>query len=170
MLAIIGGRPDRFAGHVELYRRSLQQFGHAAQPIAQHSLGLVAETDEEAVETHWPIWRPIVEQISAERGFYAPTRERYEWEITEGALFVGSPETVARKIARTARALHLSRFDLKYDLLRMPADVRARSIELYGREVAPLVRALLAADPIPDWMPTDVQPVTVTKSGKAVHV
>jgi len=64
----------------------------------------------------------------------------------------------------------LSRFDLKYDLLRMPADVRARSIELYGREVAPLVRALLAADPILDWMPTDLQPATVTKSGKAVHV
>jgi len=73
MLAIIGGRPDRFAGHVELYRRSLQQFGRAEQPIAQHSLGLVAETDEEAVETHWPIWRRSSSR-SAQSGVF--TRRR----------------------------------------------------------------------------------------------
>ncbi|MET8327538.1 LLM class flavin-dependent oxidoreductase [Streptomyces sp. NPDC005181] len=57
MLAIIGGRPERFAGHVELYLRSLEQFGHTEQPIAQHSLGLVAETDAEAVETYWEFWQ-----------------------------------------------------------------------------------------------------------------
>ncbi|MFE2579679.1 LLM class flavin-dependent oxidoreductase, partial [Streptomyces sp. NPDC059378] len=44
MLAAIGGRPQRFAGHVELYHRSLEQFGHARQPVAQHSLGRGAAT------------------------------------------------------------------------------------------------------------------------------
>jgi probable LLM family oxidoreductase len=169
MLAIIGGKPERFAGHVELYLRSLEQHGHAEQPIAQHSLGLVAETDEEAVKAYWPAWRPVVEQISKERGFYPPTSERYEQEITSGALFIGSVETVAQKIARVARSLHLSRFDLKYDLLHLPADTRARSIELYGRQVGPRVRQLLADDPIPAWTPTGRSPVAITKSGKAVH-
>ena len=147
MLAVIGGRPQRFAGHVELYHRALAEAGKPPLPVGQHSLGLVAETDEEAVETWWRHWQPVVAQVAAERGFYAPTRDRYLAEVDQGALFVGSPETVARKIAAVARDLRLSRFDLKYDILGLPRDARARTIELLGREVAPRVRALLAADP-----------------------
>jgi probable LLM family oxidoreductase len=147
MLAIIGGRPQRFAGHVDLYLRALHQFGHPAQPIGQHSLGLVADTDEEAVETWWRYWQPVVANIARERGFYAPDRERYEAELDSGALFVGSPDTVARKIATVASDLRLSRFDLKYDIMHLPREARARTIELLGREVAPRVQELLAKEP-----------------------
>lgn len=147
MLAIIGGRPQRFAGHVELYHRALEQLGHPTQPVGQHSLGLIADTDEEAVETWWTYWQPVMTAAAAERGFRAPTRESYEADVSEGALFVGSPKTVARKIATVARDLHLSRFDLKYDIMRLPRDARARSIELFGSEVAPRVRKLLAEEP-----------------------
>ncbi|MGW8952343.1 LLM class flavin-dependent oxidoreductase [Streptomyces sp. NPDC055709] len=147
MLAVIGGRPQRFAGHVELYHRTLEQFGHARQPVAQHSLGLIAETDEEAIETWWRYWQPVVTALAEERGFYKPTRERYLAEVGKGALFVGSPETVARKIATMARDLHLSRFDLKYDVMNLPREARARTIELLGREVAPRVRQLLTKEP-----------------------
>ncbi|WP_405968263.1 LLM class flavin-dependent oxidoreductase [Streptomyces sp. NBC_00015] len=147
MMAIIGGRPQRFAGLVDLYHRSLDRFGHPRQPVGQHSLGLVADTDEEARDTWWEHWQPVLTQLSRERGFYKPTRERYEAEIEQGALFVGSPETVARKIATTARDLHLNRFDLKYDVMNLPREARARSIELLGREVAPRVRELLTKEP-----------------------
>ncbi|MFI5928548.1 LLM class flavin-dependent oxidoreductase [Micromonospora sp. NPDC051543] len=147
MLAIIGGRPQRFAGHVDLYHRALEQFGQAAQPVGQHSLGLVADTDEEAVETWWRYWQPTVARLAEERGFYKPDRARYEAEIDHGALFVGSPETVARKIATMARDLRLSRFDLKYDIMHLPREARARTIELLGSEVAPRVRELLAKEP-----------------------
>ncbi|GGT00208.1 LLM class flavin-dependent oxidoreductase [Streptomyces chromofuscus] len=147
MLAVIGGRPQRFAGHVELYHRTLEQFGHTRQPVAQHSLGLIADSDEEAIETWWQYWQPVVAALAEERGFYKPTRERYLSELDKGALFVGSPETVARKIATMARALHLSRFDLKYDVMHLPREARARTIELLGREVAPRVRELLAKEP-----------------------
>jgi alkanesulfonate monooxygenase SsuD/methylene tetrahydromethanopterin reductase-like flavin-dependent oxidoreductase (luciferase family) len=99
------------------------------------------------VQTWWRYWQPIVEQVGRERTFYAPTRERYEAEIDRGALFVGSPQTMARKIAMVARDLRLSRFDLKYDIMRLPRDARARTIELFGLEVAPRVRELLAAEP-----------------------
>ncbi|WP_223622792.1 LLM class flavin-dependent oxidoreductase [Microbacterium sp. EST19A] len=146
MLAIIGGVPQRFAGHVELYHRALAQAGHAPQPIGMHSLGLVADTDDEAKETWWRYWEPVVTDLANERGFYAPTRARYEHEITEGALFVGSAETVARKIARSARELQLDRFDLKYDIMHLPVEARARTIELLGREVAPRVRELLSVE------------------------
>jgi probable LLM family oxidoreductase len=144
MLAIIGGQPKRFAGHVDLYLRALEEFGNPVQPVGQHSLGLVADTDEEARETWWRYWQPVVQTIAAERGFYAPTRDRYEAELHDGALFVGSPETVAQKIARSARDLRLSRFDLKYDIMNLPKETRAQTIELLGREVAPRVQELLA--------------------------
>ena len=146
MLAIIGGLPQRFAGHVELYFRALEQFGQPVQPVGQHSLGLIADTDEEAIETWWTYWNPVVAAISKERGFYAPTRERYDAEVAGGALFVGSPETVATKIAAVARTLRLSRFDLKYDIMNLPREARARTIELLGNEVAPRVRELLAKE------------------------
>ena len=147
MLAIIGGQPHRFAGHVELYHRALEQFGNPVQPVGMHSLGLVAETDEEARETWWRYWEPVVTQMSVERGFYPPSRDRYEAEIDTGALFVGSPETVANKIAINARDLSLGRFDLKYDIMNLPREARARSIELLGTEVAPRVHELLAKEP-----------------------
>jgi alkanesulfonate monooxygenase SsuD/methylene tetrahydromethanopterin reductase-like flavin-dependent oxidoreductase (luciferase family) len=85
--------------------------------------------------------------LLAARGFYAPDRERYEAELDTGALFVGSPETVANKIARVARDLRLSRFDLKYDIMHLPREARARTIELLGRRVAPRVQELLAKEP-----------------------
>jgi probable LLM family oxidoreductase len=147
MLAIIGGQPRRFAGHVELYHRALQQFGNPMQPVGMHSLGLVADTDAEARETWWRYWEPVVTQMSVERGFYPPSRDRYEAEVDTGALFVGSPETVANKIALNARDLSLGRFDLKYDIMNLPREARARSIELLGTEVAPRVQELLAKEP-----------------------
>ncbi|MET8226080.1 LLM class flavin-dependent oxidoreductase [Streptomyces sp. NPDC005301] len=146
MLAIIGGRPQRFTSHVALYHRALEQAGHDPQPVGQHSLGLVADTDEEARETWWRYWEPVVTELAEERGFYKPDRKRYEAELDQGALFVGSPETVARKIAGVARDLHLSRFDLKYDIMHLPRQARARSIELLGREVAPRVREILSKE------------------------
>jgi probable LLM family oxidoreductase len=148
MLAIIGGQPERFAGHVDLYFRALAQFGQPVQPVGQHSLGLVAGTDDEAADTWWQSWKPVVETLGKERGFYAPTRERYDAELATGALFVGSPETVAQKIATVARTLRLSRFDLKYDVGMLPREARAQTIELLGREVRPRVIELLTKEPV----------------------
>ena len=148
MLAIIGGQPERFAGHVDLYFRALEQFGQPVQPVGQHSLGLIAETDEEAADMWWTYWKPVVETLGKERGFYAPTRQRFDAELSTGALFVGSPETVAQKIAGVARSLHLSRFDLKYDISGLPVAARAQTIELLGNEVRPRVVELLEREPV----------------------
>ncbi|GAA1964474.1 LLM class flavin-dependent oxidoreductase [Microbacterium deminutum] len=168
MMAIIGGRPERFAGHAELYLRALQQFGQPEVPIGQHSIGMVADSDDDAIELYWNYWQPVIEQASVERGFYPPTPERYRLEVETGSLFVGSPETVARKIAFVARANHLSRFDLKYDLMNLPRAVRERSIRLLGEEVAPRVRELLAEDH-DEWIPSGMAPARITADGKAVH-
>jgi alkanesulfonate monooxygenase SsuD/methylene tetrahydromethanopterin reductase-like flavin-dependent oxidoreductase (luciferase family) len=147
MIAIIGGQPEAFAGQVDLYFRALEQFGQPRLPVGQHSIGMVADTDEEAADRFFAAYQPFMRSISKERGFAVPSRAQFDTELQRGALFVGSPETVAQKIARVAGSLQLSRFDLKYDLLDLPADARMTTIELLGTVVAPRVRELLAEEP-----------------------
>jgi probable LLM family oxidoreductase len=147
MLAIIGGEPSRFAPFTDLYRRALDEFELAPRPIGVHSPGFVADTDDEAREQLFPHFKANRDRIGAERGWAPATREQYDAEVDHGALFVGSPETVARKIADAVRALGIQRFDLKYSNGTMPHDQLLRSIELYGTQVAPRVRELLAVEP-----------------------
>jgi probable LLM family oxidoreductase len=143
-LAIIGGDPRRFKPYVELYHRALAQLGQDPLPLGVHSPGHIAETDEQAREELWPHYRVMRNRIGAERGWGPTHRAEFADEIATGSLYVGSPETVARKIAATVRALGASRFDLKYSAGTLPHELILRSIELYGREVIPRVRGLLA--------------------------
>lgn len=145
-IAIIGGPLDRFRPYVELYHRTLEGVGNAPQPVGIHSPGFVADTDEAAREQFWPYYQEHFGRISRERGWNLhPTPDRFDAEIKAGALFVGSPETVAQKIAATARSLGVSRFDLKYATGALPHELLMHSIELYGKAVAPRVRELLTA-------------------------
>ncbi len=144
MIAIIGGEPARFAPLVDLYHRALDRFGHPTQRVGVHSPGHVADTDEQAREELWPHWKPMRDRIGAERGWPPATRSEFDQAAgPSGAMFVGSPETVAAKIAATVRTLGLSRFDMKYSAGTLPHERMLRSIELYGTEVVPRVRAHL---------------------------
>lgn len=146
MLAIIGGEPARFAPYVELYLEALGKFGFERRPVGVHCPGHVADTDEQALAELWPHFLAQRTKIGRERGWSPPTRAQFEREAgPTGALFVGSPETVARKISETARVLSLSRFDLKYSNGPMPHEQLMRSIELIGSQVAPRVHELLGS-------------------------
>ena len=65
-------------------------------------------------------------------------------EVNHGSLYVGSPETVASKIAYAIRSVGATRFDLKYATGPMPHSVMMNTIELYATKVVPLVREMLA--------------------------
>lgn len=143
MLAIIGGEPARFAPFTDLYRRALDELGHDPLPIGVHSPGFVADTDDEAREVLYPHYQQMRNRIGRERGWGPGTREQYDAEVDHGALYVGSPETVAQKIAATVRALGIQRFDLKYSNGTLPHPYLLRTIELYGTKVVPRVRELL---------------------------
>ncbi|MEO8263731.1 MAG: LLM class flavin-dependent oxidoreductase, partial [Pseudolysinimonas sp.] len=81
-------------------------------------------------------------------GWPPTTRERFADEIATGAIHAGSPETVARKIASTVSSLGVQRFDLKYATGELPHEHLMTAIELYGTQVIPRVRELLAQDSI----------------------
>lgn len=144
MLAIIGGDPKRFRPFVDLYHRALDQLGQDTKPIGVHSPGYVADTDEQAREELWPNYKKMHDRIGAERGWPPTSRATFDSEADMGSLYVGSPETVARKIASTVKALGISRFQMKYSNGPLPHEKMMRSIELYGTKVLPMVRDLLA--------------------------
>lgn len=155
MLAIIGGDPARFLPFVELYRSAQRDLGRGEgggepgaepmMPLGVHSPGHVAASDAQASEELWPHFAEQRRRIGAERGWPAPSRIEFENEIANGSLYVGSPETVAQKIAATVRTLGADRFDLKYANGTMPHEQLMSSIELYGTEVVPRVRELLGS-------------------------
>ena len=146
VLGIIGGPPRRFAPYVELYHRALAEFGHSDRPVAVHSPGYVADSDEQAREELWPHYSAVMARIGRERGWAPMTREQFDASTgTEGALFAGTPETVAAKIVDVAKTLGIVRFDMKYSHGTLPHAKMMRSIELYGTKVMPLVKRAFAA-------------------------
>jgi probable LLM family oxidoreductase len=145
MLAIIGGSARRFLPFVDLYQRALERAGKPLQPIGVHSPGHVAATDQQAKEELWPHYAALMNRIGGERGWPPISRDHFEREAgPDGALCVGSPDTVATKIAATMKSLSLTRFDLKYANGTLSHHKLMTSIELYGTRVAPRVRELLA--------------------------
>jgi alkanesulfonate monooxygenase SsuD/methylene tetrahydromethanopterin reductase-like flavin-dependent oxidoreductase (luciferase family) len=83
-------------------------------------------------------------RIGRERGWSPPTREQFESEIKYGSLYVGSPETVAQKIAYAMKSVGAQRFDFKYCNGPMTQKQMLHSIELYATQVIPRVKELLA--------------------------
>ncbi|MFK4805068.1 LLM class flavin-dependent oxidoreductase [Microbacterium sp. ZW CA_36] len=145
MLAIIGGAPDRFAPYVDLYRRAAEQFGTTAHPVGMHSPGFIADTDEEAKEIFYPRFKVMRDRIGALRGWPQIRREEFENDVLHGSMYIGSPETVARRIAAAIRALDVGRFDMIYSAGTLPMSARLRTVELYGTKVIPMVRDILAS-------------------------
>jgi probable LLM family oxidoreductase len=145
IIAIIGGSARQFAPLADLYRRALDELGKPELPVGVHSPGYVAETDEQAEAEFLPHSVAYMNKLGRERRWAPTTIEQARQQLgPDGAIYCGSPETVAQKIADTARTLGLSRFQLKYSVGTLPHDLRLKSIRLYAEEVVPRVRELLA--------------------------
>ncbi|SHN38402.1 LLM class flavin-dependent oxidoreductase [Cryptosporangium aurantiacum] len=144
MLAIIGGPAARFAPYIELYRRAAEQLGTVAHPVGMHSPGFVADTDEEAKELFYPAYKVQRDRIGALRGWPPLQRAEYDAEVENGSLYIGAPETVARRIAAAVKTLGVGRFDMIYTAGAQTISARTRAVELYGAKVMPMVRELVA--------------------------
>lgn len=146
ILAIIGGSPERFVPYIELYKKATQEFGTVNHPVAMHSPGFIAETDDKARDIAWKPFKENRDQIGKDRGWPPMTRDHFMSEIEHGSLYVGSPDTVAGKMARAIKALGVERFDLVYTFGPIPASARETAVKLYATEVIPKVRQLLDED------------------------
>jgi probable LLM family oxidoreductase len=145
-LAIIGGDPARFYPYAKLYHEQMEIFGNPVREISIHSPGHVADSDEKAIEELWPNYEASFGRIGRERGWGPMTKSHYLDEVHNGSLYVGSPETVAKKMAYAIKSVGANRFDLKYATGPMPHSKLMRSIELLGTKVVPMVKEILAQE------------------------
>ncbi|UOQ55604.1 LLM class flavin-dependent oxidoreductase [Hymenobacter cellulosivorans] len=144
MVAIIGGETHRFRPLVDLYREAGRRAGFTPEqlPVGLHSLGYVAETTEEALESFYPGYARTFSSRARERGGPPVTRPQFDAQAgPTGALLVGSPEEVAAKIKRHSDALGgITRVTFQMDVATLPHAQLLRAIELLGTRVVPLLR------------------------------
>ncbi|WP_149094377.1 LLM class flavin-dependent oxidoreductase [Paenibacillus terrae] len=143
VLAIIGGSPVQFAPLVELYKKAAAHAGHDASllPVASHSHGFIAENTELAADKFFPSTQQSMNVLGRERGWGPYTRSSFDAARSfEGALYVGDPDTVAKKIIHLRKQVGITRFLLHVPVGTMPHEDVMRAIELLGTEVAPRVR------------------------------
>lgn len=144
-LAIIGGNPAQFKPFVELYRQSAEAHGHGRLPVGINSHGLIAETSRDAADEAFVPFKTMMDRIGRERGWPPMSREQYDASRTlHGANFIGSPAEVTEKILHQHEIFGHDRFLLQFTVGTLPHDKVMRSIELFGTEVVPAVRAELA--------------------------
>ncbi|MEK5417468.1 luciferase [Paenibacillus odorifer] len=148
VLAIIGNvLPLDYASHVQLYKKAAAEAGHDISkfPIASHSHGFIAETNQLALEKFFPSTHARTNVRAKEKG--TPPYHRADYDAAcslEGALYVGDPETVANKIIHLRKHVGITRFFLHVPHGTMPHEDVMQAIRLLGTEVAPRVREEVA--------------------------
>jgi probable LLM family oxidoreductase len=145
-LAIIGGLPERFVGFTELFRESARRSGHENLPLSINSHGYIAPTSQQALDESFMPMSITMNRIGRERGWQPMTRPQFDASATlRGANFIGSPEQVIEKILYQHDLFHHDRFLIQFSVGVLPHDKLMRAIELFGTQVAPVVRAELQA-------------------------
>jgi probable LLM family oxidoreductase len=153
-LAIIGGEPPRFAAFAELHRAAAAEAGHAPPALSVNSHGFVAEDSRRAAKVAFPAFATMMDRIGRERGWPPMTREAFEASRgPRGAHCVGTPEEVAEKIVAQHAVFGHQRFLIQFSVGTLPHAEVMRSIELFGTEVAPLVRRQLQPTPSEEAAP-----------------
>jgi probable LLM family oxidoreductase len=144
MVAIIGGETHRFKPLIDLYREAGKRAGHAPEKlkVGLHSLGYVSQTTDKAIAEYYPGYAKTFTRIGKERGWPPVTFDRFAAQNgPTGAYLVGNPKEIAEKILRHSEALGgISRFTFQMDNADLSHTQLLNSIELIGKEVAPMVR------------------------------
>ncbi|WP_414044127.1 LLM class flavin-dependent oxidoreductase [Macrococcus sp. EM39E] len=139
--AIIGGNPKRFRQNVNLYEMVAKDNGHDLSKmfITTNSWGFVADTDMAAYQKFYPSTKSSHDVLAKERGWPEYSEEMFMSEVEHGALYVGSPETVAQKIIDTVEALGSKRFMIQMPVGSMPHEDTIKAIRMFGENVKPIV-------------------------------
>ncbi|HEX5284659.1 MAG TPA: Atu2307/SP_0267 family LLM class monooxygenase [Bryocella sp.] len=144
-VAIIGGEPHRFRPLVDLYREAGRRAGHAPESldVAVHSIGYVAETDQQAADELWPAYSHTFSRIGKERGWGPLTRAAFDAQRgPTGAFIVGSPDTAARKMQHISDSLGgVSQVSLMMSGGPLAHDKMLRAVDLLGAEVKPRLQS-----------------------------
>jgi probable LLM family oxidoreductase len=144
-IAILGGNPAQFVQLTDLYRRAAAKAGNDVSKlqlaINQHMY--IADSSQQAADEFWPTYSKLMNRVGRERGWSPITRDQFEYmRSPQGSLMVGSVQEVADKIIAEHKLFNNTRF-LAQTIAGedIPHEKQMHSIELFGKEVAPIVRA-----------------------------
>ena len=144
MVAIIGGETRHFRPLIDLYREAGRRAGHSPDQlkVGIHSLGYVAETTQQAADDFFPGYARAFTDVGKERGWRPVTRADFDAQRgSQGALIIGDPDEVVKKIIRHSKALGgISRITFQMNAASLPHVKFMRAIELIGTQVAPTLR------------------------------
>jgi probable LLM family oxidoreductase len=150
MVAIIGGETRHFRPLIDLYREAGRRAGHSPDQlkVGIHSLGYVAETTQEAADDFFPGYARAFTDVGKERGWPAVTRAGFDAQRgSQGALIIGDPNEVVKKIVRHSKALGgISRITFQMNVASLSQVKMMRAIELLGTQVAPALREELGGN------------------------
>jgi probable LLM family oxidoreductase len=146
-IAIIGGMPARFVPLAELYRQAWAAAGHepGTEKLTINTHTFVGETLAQADGAFAHSYLDMMNRIGRERGWPPSGRREYEALCSpQAALAVGTPEQVAEKLLMEHELFGMDRYLGHMSVGAVAHRDVLKSMELFGTEVAPLVRAEVA--------------------------
>lgn len=145
-LAILGGRPVQYLPLIQLYRRSAQEAGHDVSKLqlAINSQFYVAENSDQAADEFFPSYEKLMNRVGQERGWAPITREQFEvLRGPDGPLFVGNVQEIVDKVIYQHGIFGHTRFLAQIVKGYIEHEKVLRTIELFGKEVAPAIKATI---------------------------
>ncbi len=142
MFAIIGGMPKNFIPLVEYYKSEYLKHGHDPKEmqIGVHAHTYIGESKENVLENYFETYATSMNRIGKERGWAPYTPQQFLGGMhEEGALVMGSPEDVSKKINSFKEMFGLTRFVAHIDVGGPTHKELIKTIELFGKKVIPAI-------------------------------
>jgi len=143
-VAILGSAPEQFVPFIQLYRKAAADAGHDVSKLqlAISSQFYVAEDSEQAADEFYPSYEALMNRVGRDRGWSPMTRQQFAYLRSDGPLVVGSPQQAIDKIMHQHELFQNTRFLAQLVTGVIPHKQVLKNIELFGTQVAPVVRKL----------------------------
>lgn len=146
MFAIIGGNPANFGPLFELYKMIYNENGHDPEKmqIGVHMHSFFGDETEQVAEHYFPTYSAQMNRIGASRGWPKYTKPQFDYgRSNDGHLLVGDVNLAVDKILKMHDLFGLTRFSAHMDVGAPNHLDMMKSIEVYGKDIAPKVKIAL---------------------------
>jgi probable LLM family oxidoreductase len=145
IFAIIGGNPAQFKPLFDYYKAVYIQNGHDLDKfeVGVHMHSFFGETSAVADE-YYPIYSAQMDRVGRSRGWPPYQKQQYDFgRSKDGALIIGDANEAIDKILAMQELFGLTRFSAHMDVGGPSHKSMMKSIEIFGTQIAPKVRAAL---------------------------
>ena len=146
IFAIIGGCPTQFKPLFDYYQRAWEHHGHDAKKlqVGVHMHAFFGDNSRQVADEYYPLYAAQMNRIGRQRGWPPYQRQQFEQgRSPQGHLIIGDATEAIDKILHLHELFGLTRFSAHMDVGAPAHAALMKSIELFGTQIAPKVRAAL---------------------------